>query len=166
MIGARPCRNTVRAGRNQIFLAEQLEDVRERVQQAQHGDAGDVGAIGADAILHHRALLALDPRDDGRESDHHDEQDEERLDDDFDRHLGARLGERSALGGDAGEIAARELLVRRRELARNGAHVPARGPVRERERVTEARQHLAVVERLPGGLDGGLRSSGRGPRGW
>jgi hypothetical protein len=78
--------HAVRAERHDVFLREQLDHVGERVEQAEHGDAVDVGAVRADPVLHHGALLALDPGDHRRDRRHHHEQDEQRLDQHLDDH--------------------------------------------------------------------------------
>ena len=75
----------VRSLRDHVLLAEELQYVGDGMEEADQSDSRDVGAVRTDAVLHDRALLALDPGDHGSEGAHHDDQDEQRLDHDLDR---------------------------------------------------------------------------------
>src|SRR5438128_1719806 len=68
----RPC-----ARRMEVLLREHLDRVGERVEQAQQAEPEDRRAVGADAVLHDRRLLALDPREEPAkvEDEEHDEGD-------------------------------------------------------------------------------------------
>src|SRR4030095_12167263 len=62
--GPRMTRQPVRGGRHEVFLREELQRVGDRVEEADHAEAVDRRAVGADAVLHDRRLLALDPAED------------------------------------------------------------------------------------------------------
>src|SRR5207244_10779593 len=69
--------------RHEIFFREHLDRVGQRVEQPQDAQPypderdADRSAVGADAVLHDRRLLALDPGQDPAEveHEHHDEED-------------------------------------------------------------------------------------------
>ena len=97
------------------------------MQQAEQGRAADRRTIRPDAVLHQRALLALDPGDDGREDAHHHEHDEDRLEQDDEQHDALRLltheDERAAVVGKRVERRAGKGGQRLGERARDGTLV-------------------------------------------
>ena len=58
---------------DEVFLDEHLQAVSQDLEQTEHPETENRGSIGADAILHHRALLAFHPSQDGGKVEHPDE---------------------------------------------------------------------------------------------
>ena len=62
--------------RDEVLLEDHLQGVGDEVKDALQLDRADVGAVRTEAVLHHRALPALGPREQRRER-HHEREDQE-----------------------------------------------------------------------------------------
>ncbi len=80
---------------HEVFLGEELDRIgQQRVDEAEVGqpqplaEPEDRGAIGADAVLNQGAAFALEPQQDDRQIQHHQQHDDrfDRADYQFSRH--------------------------------------------------------------------------------
>ena len=84
---------TVATGRDEVLFRYHLQPVGDGVEEPDEAEAEDVGPVGPDAVLHHSALLALDP---GQKPRHvHDEADDkedlDQMDERLDDHSAASV---------------------------------------------------------------------------